>query len=84
MDEDRIEEQGTQPRVDPDELQSLRDELAQLRGELEASREELSKTRQLNFTLARRLDVGSEKKQTIEQQIFDLFGRKRGGDRGER
>lgn len=79
MDEERRDAQERQGGPDPDELESLRQELAQLREELSASREELSKTRQLNFTLARRLDVGAEK-QTIEQQLFDLFGCK-GGDR---
>lgn len=77
MDEERREEQQEQQSgPDPDELQSLRDELAQLRGELSSAREELSKTKQLNFTLARQIDVSREKAPAIEAQIDALFGKR--------
>lgn len=77
MDEERREDQQEpQTGADPDELQSLRDELAQLRGELTAARDELSKTRQLNYTLARQIDVSREAEQPIEAQLDALFGKR--------
>lgn len=67
-----VTQQPTTP--DPDELASLRTELEQLRGDLNSAREELSKTKQLNFTLARQLDVSRGKIPSIETQLNDLFG----------
>lgn len=77
MDEERREDQEEQQTgPDPDEVQSLKDELAQLRGELSSAREELSKTKQLNFTLARQIDVGREKTPAIEAQLDAMFGKR--------
>ena len=74
MDEPMIDEVQQPITPDPDELASLRTELEQLRGDLNTAREELSKTKQLNFTLARQLDVSRGKIPSIETQLNDLFG----------
>lgn len=54
------------------ERDSFRSENDTLKNQLAAAREELQKTKELNFTLSRRIDGG--KKKTLEENLAEVFG----------
>jgi len=54
------------------ERDSFRSENDTLKNQLAAARDELQKTKELNFTLSRRIDGG--KKKTLEENLAEVFG----------
>lgn len=62
--------------VDPSDIEaerdSLRTENEQLRADAATRADELKKTKELNFTLARKIDV-SNKKQSAEEIMNEIF-----------
>lgn len=55
------------------EKESLKKENDEFRSQLQSSTEELKKTKELNYTLARSLDVSKKKKVNSEQLISSMF-----------
>lgn len=55
------------------EKESLKKENDDFRSQLQSSTEELKKTKELNYTLARSLDVSKKKKVNSEQLISSMF-----------
>lgn len=62
--------------IDPSDIEaernSLRTENEQLRADAATRAEELKKTKELNFTLARKIDTSS-KKQSAEEIMNEIF-----------